>query len=217
MRCVKKIGGVILSMGALIILVALCMAAVLYKYVIFPVTTKRYVRELLSAEGADAPDTVAKLLRSFLPDKNVFVGISLPIPDREGEEIYYGTVDVTEAGILIITRICGSGMIENPQGESIWRFLSNGSVREFPNPFKEQDSPRRLLSLYAELAGIEDVNVRTLVVYTDEELKFSDPPPKGILHISALYARVRRLSAKGNLTNKNVCAIVSALKDACEG
>ena len=202
---------------AFISFAVLILTAVLYKYLISPFITERYITELLSAERADSPDVMPKLLRSFMPSRNVFTSFSLPIPGREGEEISYGTVAVTRSGIFIFTRICGGGLIENPQKDATWRFLSNGNVREFPNPFKAQDSARRLLGLYAERAGVDEVSVRTLVVYTDEKLRFSEPPTKGVVHISGIYRRIRRLNCKGGLSYREIRAIVSAISDAEEG
>ncbi|MBR5454088.1 MAG: hypothetical protein IKV54_08415 [Clostridia bacterium] len=152
-----------------------------------------------------------------MPGRNVFSSFSLPIPGRAGEEISYGTVAVTRAGIFIVTRICGGGLIENPQKEATWRFLSNGNVREFPNPFKAQDSARRLLALYAERAGVSGVSVRTVLVYTDEKLRFSEPPTKGMIHISEIYRKIQRMNSKGKLSYRDIRAIVSAISDADDG
>ena len=201
---------------AFVCFAAIILTAVFYKYLVSPFITRRYITELLATERADGPEVIPKIFRSFMPSRNVFSSFSLPIPGREGEEISYGTVAVTRAGIFIVTRICGGGLIENPQKEVTWRFLSQGNVREFPNPFKAQDSARRLLSLYAERAGVSDVCVRTLVVYTDEKLRFSEPPTKGTIHISEIYRKIQRLSRKGKLSYRDIHAIVSAISDAEE-
>ena len=200
-----------------VIALAILLTVVFYKYLISPFLIERYIRDMISEEWTESSDVIAKLLRAFLPRYTVFNSISLPIPGKDGEEISYGTVAVTKAGIFIISRICGDGLIENPQKDKTWRFLSHGNVREFPNPFKEQESPRKLLSVYAGAAGVKDVRVRTLLVYADEGLRFSDPPTKGMIHASELYKRMKRLSAKGKLSYKNVKAIADAIDDASEG
>jgi hypothetical protein len=147
----------------------------------------------------------------------VISSLSLPIPGREGEEVAYGTVAVSRAGIFIISRICGDGRIDNPPHEGKWRFYSHGYVKEVSNPFREQDAPRRLLAAYAAAAGVSDVKVHTWIVYTDPALKFSHPTPKGVMHLSETYRRMRRLSVKGRLSWKNIRAIMAVLKDANEG
>lgn len=201
-------------MGYIFILLALVLTALAYRYIISPVLTEKYLFALLAEEPSDSPVLLPRILRAFMPRRQVLTSLSLPIPGREGEEIAYGTVAVNRGGIFIISRICGSGLIENPPTENRWRFLSGGTVKEFPNPFKEQDAPRRLLAAYAGAAGVKDVRVRTLVVYTDPALRFSSPPSKGIMHVSETYKRMRRLSAKGKLSYRSIRAITSALRDA---
>ena len=204
-------------MSFFIIAFVLLSAAAAYRYVISPFITKKYLSALLDEERFDSPSLIPKVLRSFMPQRSVFSSISLPVPGRDGEEIAYGTVAVNRAGIFIISRICGSGLVENPMRDERWRFLSCGSVKEFPNPFKEQENPRRLLALYAGAAGIKEVKVRTLVVYTDPTLRFSVPPSKGIMHVSEMYGRMKRLSHKGELDHKSIRAIVAAINDANDG
>ena len=204
-------------MGYFFIALALLATVAVYRYLISPVLTKRYLAALCDEMPADHPTLIPKMLRSFMSRNRVLTSLSLPIPGRDGEEIAYGTVAVNRAGIFIISRICGSGLIENPPKADRWRFLSCGSVREFPNPFKEQDNPRRLLAMYASAAGVKDVKVHTLVVYTDPSLRFSVPPSKGVMHISEMYKKMKRISAKGNLDYKSIRAITSALNDANDG
>ena len=200
----------------LIALAAVVLTAFFYRFLISPIVTEKYIREMLAVEGTDAPCAIPNILRAFVPKKNIFTSLSLPIPGKEGEEILYGTVVVTGAGIFIISRICGSGLIENPQSDVKWRFLSQGNVSEFLNPFKEQSAPRKLLSYYAESVGVKDVRVRTLVVYTDENLRFSEPITKGIIHISELYRRMKKLSSRGKLSWKSIRAISAVLAEAGE-
>lgn len=200
-----------------VIALALLGTALLYQYFILPLITKKYLSVLIEDEPTDSPSLISKVLRSFLPSRCVLTSISLPIPGRDGEEIAYGNVAVNRAGIFIISRICGNGLIENPPRGDKWRFMSCGSVKEFTNPFKAQDAPRRLLAMYAGSAGVKNVRVHTLVVYTDNELRFSSPPSKGVMHVSEMYKKMKRLSSKGNLDYKSIRAITSALKDANDG
>ena len=204
-------------MGYVFIILALFAAAALYRFVISPVVTERYLAALISEERADSPELIPKVLWAFMPRRRVLTSISLPVPGRDGEEIAYGTVAVTRAGIFIVSRICGNGLIENPPREEKWRFLSCGSVKEFPNPFKEQDNPRRLLAMYAGAAGVKDVKVHTIVVYTDRALRFSVPPSKGMMHVSEVYKKMRRIASKGDLDYRSIRAITKALKDANDG
>lgn len=204
-------------MGYLFTVLALILTALAYRYVISPIVTERYLFSLLSEEPADSPELVPKVFRGFLPRRSVISSLSLPIPGREGEEVAYGTVAVSRAGIFIISRIYGDGRIDNSPHEGKWRFYSHGYVKEVTNPFREQEAPRRLLAAYAAAAGVADVKVHTWIVYTDPMLKFSHPTPKGIMHISESYKRMRRMSAKGGLSRKNIRAIRAVLKDANDG
>lgn len=204
-------------MGYLLIIPVIIVVGALYMYVIAPYLTRKYISLVLDDEPADSPTLIPKTLKAFLPRRQVLTSISLPIPGREGEEIAYGTVAVNRAGIFIISRICGNGLIDNPPQDAKWSFMSCGSVKEFPNPFKEQDAPRRLLAMYAGAAGVKNVKVHTLVVYTDPALRFANPPSKGVMHVSEIYKRMKRLSAKGNLDYKSIRAITNALRDANDG
>ena len=204
-------------MGYLFTILALCLTALAYRYIISPIVTERYLYSLLSEEPADSPRLVSMVFRAFLPRRSVITSLSLPIPDREGEEVAYGTVAVSRAGIFIISRICGEGRIDNSPREGKWRFFSHGYVKEFPNPFKEQEAPRRLLAAYAAAAGVSDVKVHTLIVYTDPALKFTNPPSKGIMHLSEAYRRMRKLSARGKLSRRSIRAITSTLRAANDG
>lgn len=196
---------------------ALLTVAVVYRFVISPVITEKYIIALLSEEPSDSPTLVPKVFRAFMPRRRVLTALSLPIPGREGEEIAYGTVAVSRAGIFIISRICGSGVIENPPRGETWRFVSGGNIKEFPNPFKAQDAPRRLLAMYSAAAGVKNIPIHTMLVYTDPALKFSVPPSKGIMHISEAYRRMRRISAKGKLDHKSIRRVISALREANDG
>lgn len=182
-----------------------------------PKITESYCRIKLTSSDPDSPELLPQLLRAFLPRKCVMTSISLPIPGKEGEEISYGTVAVTKAGIFLICRICGNGLVENRPGEETWRLMSKGSITEFPNPFKEQDAPRRLMAFYANAAGVKNVKVHTLIVYTDSGLRFSDPAGKGVIHVSSLYKRIKKLSSKGKLTVSNIRAIAGIIADANAG
>ena len=205
------------TLGYVFIALSLLTVVGVYRWVISPIVTEKYILALLSEEPSDSPTLVPKVFKAFMPRRQVLTSISLPIPGRAGEEVAYGTVAVNRAGIFIISRICGSGVIENPPRGEKWRFVSGGNIKEFPNPFKAQESPRRLLSAYSATVGARDVPVHTLLVYTDPALKFSAPPPKGIMHISEAYRRMRRISAKGKLDRKTVRRVISALRDANDG
>jgi len=204
-------------MGYLLIILAVLISVAVYLRVISPFLTGKYLEGLIANEPQDSPALIPKALRAFMPRRCVLTSLSLPIPGRAGEEIAYGTVAVSRAGIFIVSRICGSGLIENPPAEERWRFMSHGRVKEFPNPFREQADPRRLLALYAAAVGVENVKVHTLVVYTDGTLRFSHPPSKGTVHISQIYKRMKKLSSKGRLSYKSVRAIANALNDADGG
>ena len=204
-------------MGYLLMVAVLVVTAVTYRFVLLPILTEKYLFSLLAEEPSDSPSLVPKVFRAFMPRRRVLTALSLPIPGREGEEIAYGTVAVNRAGIFIISRICGSGAIENPPRGDKWRFFSGGYIKEFANPFKEQEIPRRLLATYSAAAGVKDVPVHTLLVYTDPSLKFSVPPSKAIMHISEAYRRMKRMSAKGVLDRKKMRTVVAALKDANDG
>ena len=183
---------------------------------ISPRVTEYYCRERVTDAGDDK-ELIPELLRAFMPKSNVFSGISLPIPGKEGEEIYYGTVAVNSAGIFIICRICGEGLLENPPTADKWKLMSKGKVTEFSNPFRDQDSPRRLLAYYADAAGVGGVRVHTVMVYTNSGLRFANPPSKGVIHASSLYTRFRGMSKRGRLTLAQVSAISKMLSEVNAG
>lgn len=199
-----------------IIIASVALAVPIY-LLISPRLTERYCSRKIAETPEDSAELIPKLLKAFLPGRCVFTDISLPIPGRDGEEIGYGTVAVCRGGIFIISKICGEGFIENPPGAEKWKFMNSGSVKEFPNPFKQQESPRQLLSFYASAAGENNVRIHTLIVYTDKRLRFSNPPSKGIIHVSQLYKRIQMMSARGKLTGKGVRAIAKLINDANDG
>ncbi|MBR2461238.1 MAG: hypothetical protein IKB34_08440 [Clostridia bacterium] len=185
--------------------------------IIKPIITEKYCRERLRSADPSDPELIPQLLRAFMPSGSVLTGISLPIPGKDGEEISYGTVAVNRAGIFIISRICNEGLLENPPGAGMWKLMTRGAVTEFPNPFKEQESPRRLLAYYANAAGVRDVKVHSLIVYTNGALRFSHPPSKGTIHASVLHTRLRKANAHGKLTARNLRAIIKTVKDVNAG
>lgn len=179
--------------------------------------TKIYIKNTLLSSDERDRELLPKLLKAFMPSKSVFSGISLPIPGREGEEIAYGTVAINRAGIFLLCRICGDGLLENSPTSDKWKLMNCGSVKEFPNPFKDQDAPRRLLAYYASAAGVENVRVHTLVVYTNSGLRFSNPPNKGMISVASLYKRMCGMSRKGRLSQKNVTSISRMIREVNEG
>ena len=202
----------------IIIIIAISAALAVPIYLLIsPWITEKYCDRKIAESSEDSPELIPSLLKAILPNRCVFTDISLPIPGRDGEEIGYGAVAVCRGGIFIISRICGEGLIENPPGAERWKLMNRGSVKEFPNPFKQQESPRQLLSFYANAAGEKNVRVHTLIVYTDEGLRFSNPPSKGVLHVSQLHKRIRLLSAKGALSSKGVRAIAALISEANDG
>ena len=60
-------------------------------------------------------------------------------------------------------------------------------------------------------------NGKAELVYTDEKLRFSEPPTKGMIHISELYRKIQRMNSKGKLSYRDIRAIVSAISDADDG
>ncbi|MBQ9115732.1 MAG: hypothetical protein IJY04_01790 [Clostridia bacterium] len=200
-------------------LIALLFAAAVVPIylLIMPILTEKYCREMLKSSDPTSPELIPRLLRSFMPTSHVLTSLSLPIPGKDGEEISYGTVAVNRAGIFVISRICCDGLIENPPSEDKWKLMSRGAVTEFPNPFKEQDSPRRLLAYYASAAGVKNVKVHTLIVYTTDSIRFSFPPSKGTLHVSELHKRLRRADSFGKLRFSELHAITKLLRDVNAG
>ena len=203
-------------MPLIIIAISVVIAIPLYM-ILAPWLTEKYCLRRINEASPDSPTLIPSILKAFLPRKHIFTDISLPIPGRDGEEISYGTVAVCRAGIFIVSRICGDGLIENPPGASKWRLISRGSVTEFPNPFKDQEAPRKLLTLYADAAGAKNTRIHTMIVYTNSELRFSCPPPKGVVHVSRLYGKMRRLSSRGTLSSKDARAIAKLISDVNSG
>lgn len=204
-------------MTPVFLMLMFCTLTLALTRILTPAVTELYIKRRLTSRADGERPKLSDILRAFMPRSRVFSGISLPIPGKYGEEIAYGTVAVNRAGIFILCRICGDGLLENPPRSDRWKLMSCGSVTEFPNPFRELDAPRRLLAYYANAAGVSDVKVHTLLVYTDPMLRFSSPPPKGIISADVLYKRLRGISKRGSLSTKNINAISSMLREVNEG
>lgn len=204
-------------MTPLFSVLAFCTLTLAFTWILTPPITEMYIRRRIISRADIAPPQLGDILRTFMPKRCVFSGISLPIPGKYGEEISYGTVAVNRAGIFILCRICGDGLLENPPGADKWKFMSCGSVKEFPNPFKELDAPARLLAYYANAAGVSNIKVHTLLVYTDPMLRFSFPPPKGIIAADALYKRLRGVSKRGSLSTKSINDVTTMLREVNAG
>lgn len=204
-------------MTLIFLILLFCVLTVLLTKLLTPRITELYIRNMLITSSESDPKLISKLLRSFMPTGSVFSDISLPIPGKDGEEIAYGTVAINRGGIFLISRICGDGLLENPPSADKWKLMSCGSVTEFTNPFRDQDAPRRLLAYYANAAGVSNIKVHSLLVYTNSLLRFSYPPSKGVISARSLYRRLRGISKRGKLSLKDIRSITSLLREVDAG
>jgi hypothetical protein len=174
---------------------------------------KRYCEELLSEPSNFTASLPSRLGLASLPSSRIFRSLSLPIPDKDGEEIHFGTVMVTRAGIFIVCVINGGGILENdPSGK--WKHIYGGTCREYENPFRMQQGARELFSYYAEKAGLDGVAAHTVIVYTDPSLRLTHQRPRGLITASELPTLLSRLEKRGRLTLRETRAACAMLKNA---
>lgn len=158
----------------------------------------------------------AELLYATMPKSHVFTELSLPIPSKDGEEISLGTVAVSRAGVYIICRIRGEGVIENPNTER-WRHVYNGKCTEFDNPFRLQEGARGLIEHYTKSAGLGAVKAHSLLVYTSSTLRFTHTLSRSIVSAEELSRKMAHLDKCGRLTRSEVRQTCRLLSDISSG
>ena len=175
----------------------------------------RHIRKALSEYG-DSDSLPAELLLTTMPKSRVFTDLSLPIPTKDGEEISLGVVAVTRAGIYIICRIQGEGLIENPNAAR-WRHVYNGSCTEFDNPFRSQAGARELIEHYTKNAGLGAVKAHSMLFYTGHALRFTNTFNRSIVSAENLGRKIDALDRRGRLTRAEVRQTCRLLSDIGSG
>ena len=175
----------------------------------------RHTRRALDEYG-ESDSLPAELLLATMPKSRVFTDLSLPIPSKDGEEISLGVIAVTRAGIYIICRIQGEGLIENPNAAR-WRHVYNGSCTEFDNPFRCQAGARDLIEHYVKNAGLSAVKAHSLLVYTGHALRFTNPFNRSIVNAEGLARKIADLDRRGRLSRAEVRQTCRLLNDIGSG
>ena len=201
------------------LLIAIPIFALSYLTVNHFITTnylKAYTSSLLLNPSAFDNDLPSKLILSAFPKKQVFHSLSLPIPGKDGEEITLGTVIVNRCGIYIICQIHGSGLIENTPTDK-WKHMNNGRYTEFDNPFRAQQNARELIEFYTKNIGLGFIKAHSLLIYTDSDLRFTQPSSRSIIKASELTKRLKNMDKLGHLTRSQVNTICKAFSDINNG
>ncbi len=175
----------------------------------------RYTVRVLS--NAEESETLpAQLLYATMKKGHVFTDLSLPIPSKDGEEINIGIVAVNRAGVYIICRIQGEGVIENPNAAR-WKHIHNGSCSEFENPFRAQEGARNLIEYYAKNAGLSAVKAHSMLVYTSPSLRFTHTLNRSIVSADNLSRKLSDIDRRGRLTSAEVRQTCRLLSDISSG
>ncbi len=176
---------------------------------------ERYTFRLLSS-AEDSEMLPAQLLYATMKKSRVFTDLSLPIPSKDGEEINIGIVAVNRAGVYIICRIQGEGVIENPNADR-WKHVYNGSCSEFENPFRAQEGARNLIEYYTKNAGLSAVKAHSMLVYTAPSLRFTHVLNRSIVSADNLTRKLSDIDKRGRLTNSEVRQTCRLLSDISSG
>ena len=167
-------------------------------------------RVLCSSDSETLP---AELLYATMPKSRVFTDLSLPIPSKDGEEVSIGIVAVNRSGVYIICQLNGEGVIENPNAPR-WKHVCNGSCSEFENPFRTQEGARNLIEYYAKRAGLSGVKAHSMLVYTNQNLRFTHTLSRSIVSAESLCERLSAMDRRGRLTYTEVrrtCRLLSEI------
>ncbi len=183
---------------------------------LFPRFRDAYCARVLSEPHCNADALPSKLIGATFPSSQIFTSLALPIPGREGEEIILGTVAVNRSGVYIICQIRGDGIIENPPNQR-WKHMVNGNSREFENPFRAQADARALIEYYAKNAGLGSIKCHSLVIYTNQRLRFTHTMSRQIVHANELNRRFSVLDKLGRLGRGEVNDICRLLSDINQG
>lgn len=175
----------------------------------------RYTFRVLSS-SEDSETLPAQLLYATMKKGQVFTDLSLPIPSKEGGEINIGIVAVNRAGVYIICRIQGEGVIENPN-TARWKHIYNGSCSEFENPFRTQEGARNLIEHYTKNAGLSAVKAHSMLVYTNPSLRFTHTLNRSIVSAEGLSRKMSDIDRRGRLTSAEVRQTCRLLSDISSG
>jgi hypothetical protein len=186
---------------------------IISSYVSDKILTQKYVSNLLLCANSFSENLPAELAMAVIPKSRILRNISLPIPNRDGEEIQIGTLIVTRSGIFILCQLNGSGILENPS-TARWKRIENGKFTEFDNPFHSQKDARTLISYYTESSGVSGVKVHTTIIYTSKALRFTHPKPRGVISAEDFVKRLTHLQKHGNLSVSQIRSICSTLRKA---
>jgi hypothetical protein len=186
---------------------------IISSYILEKIFTAKYVNSLLLPTAVPDSNLPAQLSLAVLSKGRIFRNVSLPIPNRDGEEIQIGTAVVTKSGIFILCQICGGGILENPSTAK-WKKIEKGKFTEFDNPFHLQKDARTLIDYYAEANGLSGVKSHTTVIYTNENLRFTHQKPRGVLYTRDFIKRLAYLEKNGKLSAIQVKSACQMLKNA---
>ena len=185
---------------------------IISSYILAKIFTTKYVNNLLTSTATPDSNLPARLSLAVLSKGRIFQDVSLPIPNRDGEEIQIGTAVVTKSGVFILCQICGGGILENPSSAK-WKKIEKGKFTEFDNPFHSQKDARTLIDYYAEANGLSGVKSHTAVIYTNENLRFTHQKPRGVLYTRDFIKRLFYLEKNGKLSAMQVKSACQMLKN----
>ena len=173
----------------------------------------KYTDYLLSNPSSYNSLLPARLSLAALPRNRIFTNLALPIPGKDGEEIQLGTVIVSRSGIFIICLLNGAGILDNSTAQK-WKRLDGGRVTEFDNPFIFQKDARTLLEYYVQAANISPVKAHTIVLYTNDSLRFTQHKSRGVIFAGDYHRKLSSFEKNGRLSSAQIKNICSALKSA---
>jgi len=113
-------------------------------------------------------------------------------------------VYIGSGGVLLISVISDGGLYNNPiTGDWSHTYTQNGEPQTdiYINPFDVQNSFKKVVEKLLEHEGIHPEVIQTLVVYTNENAKFSLQIPN-LIYIEDLYKYIKKFNRKRALRQK---------------
>ena len=160
--------------------------------------------------GRDCEMLVYDLLRSVLPGNNVFCNLFFPVK-KEDRVLWTETdsVCVTRGGVIVIEVKGAKGVIENPE-QGDWTQRYGEKVLSFHNPYEQNKGHVIAVKKALGKAGITNVPVYNLVVFTDKNARFTNRYP-WLMRADKALEFAAMLDDKAVIDKKTVAGVRKAL------
>ena len=193
---------ILISLAAVVLFFALGRAAAS--------ADRRAARRRSDEYGAQRERYLYSVLRSYFPSRNVHLNLYFPV--KKQDETLWTETDVTvvtRAGVCVIEVKGFKGMIDSPEAGD-WTQRRGDKVVQFQNPREQNEGHVIAVRNALRRAGLGDVQVFNAVVFTEENVKFTQTHPWLFVNYQ-IIDYLAKLDDSNALTRKDVKSVNAAL------